>query len=116
MLSVGFNPGELGANLAPDNEEYLKERKRRRSTVGNIWQLKAVLKEEVIDDNKFVAATIAAEITSRKKSSIQNFITKFLNKTKLHNNRGNQLNKLQRIQAFILQNLQEVRICNKIIK
>ena len=71
MLSVGFNPGMLGANLAPDNEEYLKERKRRRSTVGNIWQLKAVLNEEVIDDQEFVAASIAAENTSRKKSSIK---------------------------------------------
>ena len=70
MLSVGFNPGELGANLAPDNEEYLKARKRRRSTVGNIWQLKAVLNEEVIDDQEFVAASIATENTSRKKSSI----------------------------------------------
>ena len=71
MLSVGFNPGMLGANLAPDNEEYLKARKRRRSTVGNIWQLKAVLNEEVIDDQEFVAASIAAEKTSRKNSSIK---------------------------------------------
>ena len=71
MLSDGFNPGEFGANQAPDNEEYLKGRKRRRSTVGNIWQLKAVLNEEVIDDQEFVAASIAAENTSRKKSSIR---------------------------------------------
>ena len=71
MLSVGFNPGLLGANLAPDNEEYLKARKRRRSTVGNIWQLKAVLNEEVIDDQEFVAASIAAGKTSRRNSSIK---------------------------------------------
>ena len=71
MLSDGFNPGEFGANQAPDNEEYLKARKRRRSTVGNIWQLKAVLNEEVIDDQEFVAASISAENTSRKKSSIK---------------------------------------------
>ena len=45
---------ELCNTLAPENKEYLQVRKRRRSTVGNIWQLRAVLEQEIDDDSEFV--------------------------------------------------------------
>ena len=45
---------ELCNTLTPENKEYLQVRKRRRSTVGNIWQLRAVLEQEIDDDSEFV--------------------------------------------------------------
>ena len=49
-----LNHDELCSTLSHDNKEYLKMRKRRRSTVGNIWQLRAVLEQEIDDDSEFV--------------------------------------------------------------
>ena len=45
---------ELCSTLTPENKEYLQVRKRRRSTVSNIWQLRAVLEQEIDDDSEFV--------------------------------------------------------------
>ena len=49
-----LNHDELCSTMTPDNKDYLKMRKRRRSTVGNIWQLRAVLEQEIDDDSEFV--------------------------------------------------------------
>ena len=50
MLPGNFNPEELG-----DDKEYLKARKKRRGTVSNIWQLQAVLNDEIDEDTDFIA-------------------------------------------------------------
>ena len=51
MLPDNFNPEQLG-----EDEEYIRTRKKRRGTVSNIWELQAVLNEEVNDDIDFIAS------------------------------------------------------------
>ena len=66
MFQDSSNIQELDANTTPEHDNYLKMRKRRRSTVSNIWQLKTVLKEEVDDDNEFISKMIEEEEKTRK--------------------------------------------------
>ena len=49
VLPADINPEELGGN-----DEYLRTRKKRRDTAFNIWELQAVLNEEVNDDIDFI--------------------------------------------------------------
>ena len=57
VLPGNFNPEELG-----EDKEYLKARKKRRGTVSNIWQLQAVLNDEIDEDTDFIANATDAMI------------------------------------------------------
>ena len=47
-------------------------RKRRRSTVGNIWQLRAVMEQEIDDDAEFIANAIKEDEEKEPNDELNN--------------------------------------------